>query len=420
MEKVETMQANSQTPKEPDNTRVLKDYSTTIAILESVQDVILIAGVTGRIEYANQSALSLLDTDLESLLGRSIDQYITDCPGERSDDDPESTGRLSGVIQYINRGILDNIEAGFRTGDQVTPVYLNFNLVRDHQEQVQYIIITAKDITEQKILEKELRQHQLAAISRDRLQALGELSVGLVHEIGQPLSILRLKLEFLQNQIDSPDHSEKKRQLVQDGFHLIDRIAATINSMRKFSHQTEENTFSAVNVNSMVETAINLVHADFEKRNIDVKVDPDIHLPYILANPLYIEQVLVNLLANVRDAFDALDSSDEMTSPTDRQVRIALLGGEGRWVEIHIADNAGGMPPEIARKIFDPFFSTRKNGRNTGMGLSICKNIIDALGGDIFLKSQVGDGTEFTVRLPTGHSDERKQLTDLIGMIHNQ
>ncbi|MCF7800552.1 MAG: PAS domain-containing protein [Candidatus Marinimicrobia bacterium] len=412
------MPPNKRSPRNSGNAQDLKDYSTTIAILESVQDVILIADVIGHIQYANRSALSLLDTTLEALVGQSIDRYITDCPGDWSDD-PEPGQQISSVVQYINKGVLDNIEAGFRAGDQVTPVYLNFNLVQDRKGRVQYIIITAKDITQQKILEKELRQHQLATISRDRLKALGELSVGLVHEISQPLSILRLKLEMLHNQIEKPDHPEKKKQLVHDGYELIDRMAKIIDSMREFSHQTEENLLSAVNVNSVVDMAVNLIQSDFEKRKIEVRVDKDDSLPYILANPLYIEQVLVNLLANVRDAFDDLDYGVLADSERDRFVHVSSLARDGRWVEIHITDNAAGIPDEIVRKIFDPFFSTKKNGRNTGMGLSICKNIVDSMGGDIFVKSWAGKGTEFTLRLPTGHSDERKQLTDLIGMIHH-
>lgn len=421
MENVETMSKQIVPPPSTGDARVLKDYSTTIAILESVQDVILIAGTTGRVEYANRSALGLLDTKLESLLGHSIDEFITDCPCEWSDSHSSaSTNKPSGVLQYINSGILDNIEAGFKTGDTVTPVYLSFNLVQDRQNRVQYIIITAKDITHQKRLEKELRQHQVSAISRDRLQALGELSVGLVHEISQPLSILRLKLEVLLKQLETPDELEKKTQVVRDGIQLIDRMASTIDSMRKFSHQTEENLLSAVNVNSMVDNAVNLVRADFERRNITIQAQKDPNLPYILANPLYIEQVLVNLLANARDAFDELDSSDGAIVRDEKNVVISLVPYGGEWVEIHITDNAMGIPHEVVRKMFDPFFSTRKNGRNTGMGLSICKNIIDSLGGDIFVKSQPGEGTQFTLRLPTGHYDERKQLANLIGMIHKQ
>jgi len=420
MEKVETMRRDTVPLSGVGDARVLRDYSTTVAILESVQDVILIAGTSGRIEYANRSALGLLDTKLDSLLGHCIDEFITDCPCEWASDTLSSANKPSGVLQYINNGILDNIEAGFKTGDTITPVYLSFNLVQDRQNRVQYIIITAKDITHQKRLEKELRQHQVSTISRDRLQALGELSVGLVHEISQPLSILRLKLEMLLKQMETPGEPEKNRQIVRDGFQLIDRMAATIDSMRKFSHQTEENILSAVNVNAMVENAVNLVRADFERRNIIIQAEKDPNLPYILANPLYIEQVLVNLLANARDAFDERDSSDGYEDRDERKiVRISLVPKGGEWVEIHISDNAMGMPHEVVRKIFDPFFSTRKNGRNTGMGLSICKNIIDSLGGDIFVKSQPGAGTQFTLRLPTGHYDERKQLANLIGMIHH-
>lgn len=419
MENVDTIRTQEVPRPGVGNPRLLKDYSTTVAILESVQDVILIADVSGRIEYANRSALGLLDTTLESLRGHSIDEFITDCPGDYSDGQSEST-RPSRVVQYINNGILDNIEAGFRTGKSVTPVYLNFNLVQDRQDRVQYIIIAAKDITHQKQLEKELRLHQVTAISRDRLQALGELSVGLVHEISQPLSILRLKLEMLQKQVETAGQAEKQVQLVKDGVELIDRMAATIDSMRKFSHQTEENLMSAVNINALVDNAINLVRADFERRDIQIRTEKDSTLPYILANPLYIEQVLVNLLANARDAFDELDNGATAQSRTERFVRISLFPKEGKWVEIHITDNAAGIPHEVVRKIFDPFFSTRKNGRNTGMGLSICKNIIDSLGGDIFVNSQLGEGTHFTLRLPTGNYDERKQLANLIGMIHQQ
>lgn len=401
------------------NDQLLKDYATTVAILESIGDLIFIVNPEGMIEYANQSALSLLDTELDVLNTMSIDQLIIDQPDELNEP-PDTDSQHSHVVEHIKKGMLGDIEAGLLTGDQVIPVYINFSLVRDQRGYVQYIIVTAKDISQQKQLEQDLKQQQIMNISRDRLQSLGELSVGLVHEISQPLTTLRLRLELMKSQINTKSESSKKEQPYQEVMNLIDKISSTIQNMRKFACQTEESTLSLINLNDVMDIALDLVRYDFKKRNIRIDLKKNQDVPYVLANPLFIEQVLVNMLTNIRDAFDELDSRDDRNQPKEKFVCISVVAKGDQWNEIHVTDNAGGIRQEVLDKIFQPFFTTKKNGRSTGIGLSICKNIVESLGGDVSVKTQLGKGTHFRIRIPSGQNNERKQLNNLIDMIHQR
>jgi len=400
----------------------LKDYVTTITILESISNAIFILNKEGKIEYANKSALKLLQIELFDLVGKYIDEILIDNDQVIENEQPGSDqcyDQNIGLIEKLNQGVFDDIEAYLIHNGFFVPVFLDFGIVKDSAENVRYIIVTAKDISRRKSMEKELKQQQTLSISRERLRALGELSVGLVHELSQPLATLRLKVELM--------HSQSKNGKVQkltternckDILRLIDRMSDTIQNMRRFAHQTEDTTIAMVNVNEVVDNASNLVAYELKKRNIKLRINEERTMPYIIANPLLIEQVLVNLLTNARDAFDEREHSSEHADTGEKWINIRTTASNNKWVEILVEDNAGGIDAAIRNKIFDPFFTTKEPEENSGLGLSISKNIITSLGGDITVSGEENVGTKIKIRIPVGHTEERMQLFNLIEMLY--
>lgn len=394
---------------------IVKDYTTTITILESLRDAIFLLDAEGKIHYANRAALDLLQVDMGELREKYIDEIIIDYEQEILE---EIYGEYNAkLLRKLKEGIQGNIEAYLHYSGTVVPVLLDFSVVQDPDNCPQFIIVSAKDFTQRKMMEQERQQQQARSIAHDRLRALGELSVGLVHELSQPLASLRLKVELFQNDVNRGSYDKeslvcKSREILG----LIYRMSETIQNMRSFAHQTEDNTVGIVNIHEIVRKATALVAHDLESRNIQLQVEGAQSLPYIIANPLLIEQVIVNLLTNCRDAFDDYERRGKTLAGDRKYIRIVTGTPQEKWVEISVSDNAGGMSRQVMKKIFEPFFTTKEPGANSGLGLTISKNIINSLGGSI-TASNIGFGTRMKVCIPLNRQDAYDQSFDSTEML---
>lgn len=163
--------------------RLLKDYVTTVTILENISDAIFILNDTGVIQYINHSATNMLRTQPDHLIGRYFDDFLMSPDNPKDNQYPNKQS----LIEKLNEGIFSNIETVLVNNNYEIPVIININLINDSSNNSKYLIVTAKDISHWKSLEKDLQEQQAVSISRDRLKLIGELSVGLVHEITQPL-----------------------------------------------------------------------------------------------------------------------------------------------------------------------------------------------------------------------------------------
>ncbi len=396
----------------------IKDYTTTITILENIPDAIFILDTEGRIEYANRGALDLLRIEFNALIGRFIDEILIDnfdLNGNISIQTNNNANKNHKLIEKFNRGIFGNIEASMINDGHIIPVILNFSVVNDNFNEISYIIVTAKDIYQLKSLEKKLKRQQALAISRDRLRSLGELSVGLVHELSQPLSALSFKVERMISLITKNDEQEKD---LNEMMGLINRISDTIHHMRSYAHQTEDETIKIVNINKLVENASNLINYELRKNNIEITIEKGKNLPYVLSNQSTLEQVFVNFLTNSRDAFKSMEQKGKRLNNCKKKLEIVTKAIDNKWVEISVEDNAGGIDENIKDEIFEPFFTTKEPETNSGVGLSICKSIITSLGGDIKVEIKKGIGSKFIVRIPLVQNDEQFQLFNLIDMLY--
>jgi len=394
---------------------IIKDYTTTVTILESLRDAIFLLDAKGKIQYANQTALSLLHIDMKGIRDKYIDEIIV----ENEHEIPKRNyGNWNAkLLRQLKEGIQGNIEAYLHYSGEIVPVLLDFSIVSDHDGCPQFIIVSAKDFTKRKMMEKMRQQLQAKSIAHDRLRALGELSVGLVHELSQPLASLRLKVELFQNDINRGSYN--KESLVvksREMLGLIYRMSETIQNMRSFAHQTEDNTVGIVNIHEIVQKATTLVAHDLDSRDIQLEVEGTRSLPYVIANPLLIEQVIVNLLTNCRDAFDSFEEDGKKPTNGHKYIRIVTTTAYKKWVEIIVIDNAGGMSSQVMKRIFEPFFTTKEPGTNSGLGLTISKNIITSLGGKI-TASNVGYGTRMKIRIPLNRYDSNDQSCGSIEML---
>ncbi|MFH1851020.1 MAG: PAS domain-containing protein, partial [Candidatus Neomarinimicrobiota bacterium] len=295
-------------PPPPEDYRVLRltqlptirEYASTI--LENISDAIFLLDPSGKIKDANQTALKLLRVSKVNLTDKFIDELIIDPPaGHPLRNRPR-------LMQALRQGQFQDLEAILVYKLVQVPVYVSFSVVKNFDDTLNSIIVSAKDISGIKILEQKLFKQQLMAISQDRLRSLGELLVGLVHELGQPLSSLKLVTELTQSQVSGgrldPDRLE---QNLADIMEFIGRMSGTIHGIRSFAQRTQDEVHGLVDLKRCVTGALRLMSYDLDQRDIAVELTVAADLPKLWVNPVALDQVFVNLLTNTKDAFDARD-----------------------------------------------------------------------------------------------------------------
>jgi two-component system NtrC family sensor kinase len=244
--------------------------------------------------------------------------------------------------------------------------------------QVTQVILSEQDVSERRRLEAILTQSE-------KLAAVGQLAAGVAHEINNPLTAIIANAQILHRELP-PDHD------LQESVDLIARAGAratqVVRNLLDFARK-EEYHLGLTDLNDTVDRALELVQHEILARGIKLDFNADPKLPPILASQDHLQSVWLNLLLN---AIDSLDKSPG-------EIVVAT-----RWVsdEIHVSvtDNGKGIPPERLTRIFEPFYTTKKAGRGTGLGLSVTHRIVKQHGGSIRVESQVGAGSTFTVVLP--------------------
>lgn len=384
----------------------IRDYTTTVTILESITDAIFILNSEFLIEYANRSALSTLQQPLEALIGQSMQGFIPEQPG--ADFHSWVTGDKQDGQGSEQDGAFGSTETELKGSNGNIPVLINMSSIPDGQGDTRYIIVTAKEIGYRKGLEKELKRRQALSVSFDRLKALGEMSVGLVHTLGQPVTSMELRLEHIKRLSQDTAIHHQIDLLRAD----IDQLTTIVNKVRDYALVADQREKRLLSINDSVQSSLQVLEYDLRKASISSSIDLAEDIQMVEANAPELEQVIINLITNAIDAFDSIDR----TLP--REILIQSSMSENKWVELSISDNAGGIPLEIREKIFEPFFSTWENDKHAGTGLSVSRSILTALGGDLrYLPRE--NGSKFQVRIPVRHEQEREQLFNLIELLNS-
>ncbi len=254
------------------------------------------------------------------------------------------------------------------------------------------LLVTTSDITQRIETEQQLSH-------ASKMATLGQMATGVAHELNQPLTVIKTLSSFLIKTL-SDGENEKEAQLFEVSKKInnnVDRAAKIINHMREFARKTEIR-LEPVQVNEVMEKAIDMFHQQLKVRGIEVCWDVDDQLPLIMADGDRLEQVFINLLVNARDAIEArAQSTKESRVPK----RITLKTRTVRKsVVIEVSDTGTGVDETIMGKIFEPFFTTKEVGEGTGLGLSISYGIVKDFGGDIDAVSGREDGACFRITLP--------------------
>ncbi|PYO20020.1 MAG: two-component sensor histidine kinase [Candidatus Rokuibacteriota bacterium] len=243
--------------------------------------------------------------------------------------------------------------------------------------------------------EQELRDKQEQLVQAGKLATLGELTTGVAHELNNPLNNIGL---FMGNALDLiglgvTDKEHIAREL-QNAMRQVRKATEIISHLRTFGRVAPVSR-EPVSMNQVIGRALSLMQEELRLREIEVELDVSARHAVVMGNPIQLEQVLINLLTNARDAL--------VESP--RKVIHIACEVRDRVVDLAFSDTGPGIPEGLERRIFDPFFTTKEVGRGTGLGLSITYGIIKEHGGTIAVANRPGEGAAFLIRLPLASDD---------------
>lgn len=225
-------------------------------------------------------------------------------------------------------------------------------------------------------------------VQSSRIIALGQMAAGVAHELNSPLTAIVGDAQILLRDVDEKSPSY---ELLQDIKNCGSRCRRIIQNLLAFSRQ-EEYIFTPTDINEVVEKALNLVRYQIEKTKITIVKELGSNVPHVLGSDQRLEQVVINLLLNAKDALEEKEG--------DNLIRVTTAFRPPDRVVIIIADTGQGIPQEALSNIFNPFFTTKKPGKGTGLGLSVSLGIIESHGGTIEVQTQPGEGSVFTISLP--------------------
>ena len=239
----------------------------------------------------------------------------------------------------------------------------------------------------------ELAQTQEQLVHAGKLAALGQLSGGVAHELNQPLTAIRTLVDLARTRMRSGGRGLSLEDLALLA-EAAERMGRIVDSIRAFGRQ-DAMRLSATPADAPARDALRLMETNLRQEGITVEARLAEGLPYIEADADRLQQVLVNLLANARDA---LRETGRRPSGT---VRIETRA-DGDQIEYVVQDDGPGVPAEVRERVFDPFFTTKEVGAGTGLGLSVSYGIVKEHGGTLECTEAPGGGARFVVRIPTG------------------
>jgi C4-dicarboxylate-specific signal transduction histidine kinase len=287
------------------------------------------------------------------------------------------TDRLDNSRRALLHILKDSHESNIRLGDSRKAM---IHIMGDLRETTQ----------EMERREQDLRDKQEQLVQAGKLATLGELTTGVAHELNNPLNNIGL---YVGNVIDQIRLGEiETEHFVSDlekAMEQVRKATDIISHLRTFGRAAPV-SIEQVDVDDVIERSLLLVHEQLRLRGIEVELElcPDELL--VLANPIQLEQVFINLLTNARDALE---------ESRRKVIRIASAR-EDQLILIAFSDTGPGIPQDIQQRIFDPFFTTKEVGAGTGLGLSITYSILKEYGGDITVSSKKGKGATFLIELP--------------------
>lgn len=366
--------------------RTQEQLAQQAALLDSASDAMLVRDLDGTVRYWNQAAASLYGWTAEEAVGR----HVADLIGM----DPEV--RAQAVAELLRDGVYTGeLSQTTRDGRSII-VDCRWQVLSDEASGDLKIFAVNTDITEYRA---ELESRQRA----QRLESLGTLAGGIAHDLNNVLTPVLMAVQLLESDESDPERAE----ILATAETAVKRGADMVRQVLSFARGVEGRRMP-VDVDRLLDELLAFTR-DTLPPGVVLEVDRSTPLPPTVGDPTQLLQVLINLVANAKDAMGTqgrLRISARPLEIVDEYTSVSHSAAPGAYLAIAIEDDGHGMPPEVAAKIFEPFFTTKPPGKGTGLGLATSLTIVRSHGGFMQVYSEPDQGTRFLVGLPvTDESD---------------
>ncbi|MBU0680071.1 MAG: response regulator [Proteobacteria bacterium] len=363
---------------------VLEELATTF---DAIDDIITIQDKDMRITRVNRAACATFNAPAAELVGRYCYEMFcgTDKPCEGC---PE--------VAALQDGILHHQDVEHRNSDKIFAE--SAAPICNDSGEIIGLVHYAKDITESRRQERQLRQAQ-------KMEAIGTLAGGIAHDFN---NILTAIIGFSELALLSPGLAVETREDIDQVHHAGLRAKELVKQILTFSRQAEQD-FQPLHVRPVIKEALKLLRASIPT-TISFEIDIADKSPLVIADPSQVHQVVMNLCTN---AYHAMRDSGGTLLVSLQPVELAGLDvvnmaglKPGPYLRLKVSDTGMGIKREDQERIFEPYFTTKKKGEGTGLGLSLVHGIVRAMGGYISVYSEEGKGTTFQVYLPVISEDK--------------
>jgi two-component system sensor kinase FixL len=352
------------------------------SILETVPDAMVVIDQNGAIQQFSKAAERLFGWRAEDVCGQNV-RVLMPTPYHEQHDGYLDRYRATGERRIIGIG---RVVVGQRRNGSTFPMELSVGEV--NQDGHRLFTGFIRDLTERQQTRARLQELQDELLHVSRLRSMGEMAAAIAHELNQPLTASANYVAAALRLIDGsqPDLARIRQALSLASSQTL-RSGEIIRRLRAFVERGETARHPE-QVDALVEEASALALVGLGDRGVTVRFARDPNLPSVVADRVQVQQVLLNLL---RNAVEAMETS------TVRELTL----GTARWdsmVAVSVADTGSGIPPAIEAQLFQPFVTTKSAGM--GIGLSVCRAIIEAHGGRLWVEPNPGGGTVFRFTLP--------------------
>ncbi|MBB4040746.1 PAS domain S-box-containing protein [Microvirga flocculans] len=356
------------------------------SILETVPDAMIVADENGIVRYFSATAVRMFGYDPEEIIGSNV-VVLMPLPYQEQHDDYIRRYRDTGERRIIGSG---RVAMAQRKDGSTFPMEVQVGEMESDGER--FFTAFIRDLTERQRTETRMQELQSELTYMSRFTALGEMGSALAHEINQPLTAITSYLKGC-NMILTHMNDENLslvRHAVNEAAEEALRAGEVIRQLREFVARGGSEP-QIEGLQRLIEEASALALVGAKEKDVKVEFNFPSDCPFVLVNRVQIQQVLLNL---IRNAVEAMQDA----SRRDLTIRANVIDEDG-MVEVSVQDTGSGIHPEVLKNLFKPFTTTKQSGM--GVGLSICRTIVESHGGKIWAESIPGEGTtfHFTLRI---------------------